>query len=260
MGFNLVRIRATVPAGNRPLEGGGACVEPAGQRFDPERGEALVVAPPAYEGPSSDGDADSDDDPTSDDDPMGELGAGFARDDRRGDAAGASGSGSAVFERVYEEHVTFAWRSLRLLGVAEDLLEDATQDVFVVVSHKLDEFAGRSSLRTWIFSIVQRTAANYRRRHRRKVEPLVPLRAQVEGNEPTPQAHAEALDAVHRIERYAESLDPERRALFVLVLIEDVPAPEAARALGLPLNTVYSRVRALRLGLERALGRGEDAP
>lgn len=161
------------------------------------------------------------------------------------------------FARVYEDHFAFAWRSLRLLGVAEDVLEDATQDVFEVVSRQLAEFSGRSTLRTWIFSIVQRTAANHRRRHRRKVQQLVPLRDAIVASEPSPHAHAEALDAAQRIERYAATLAPDRRALFVLVLLEEVPAPEAARALGLPLNTVYSRIRALRAGLLRALGGGE---
>lgn len=162
------------------------------------------------------------------------------------------------FERVYEEHFTFAWRSLRLLGVADDALEDAAQDVFAVVSRQLSGFAGRSSLSTWIFAIVQHTAANYRRKHRRKVVPLVPLAEGFMGNEPTPQAHAEATEVAQVIERFCAGLSPDRRALFVLALVEELPAPEVSRALGIPINTVYSRVRALRAGIERALGHGEE--
>jgi RNA polymerase sigma-70 factor, ECF subfamily len=164
-----------------------------------------------------------------------------------------------AFERVYEEQFAFAWRSLRLLGVAPDVLEDAAQDVFAVVSRQLCDFGGRASLRTWIFAIVQRTAANYRRRHRRKNKPLVPLGDVVVGHEPTPQAHAEAAEAAGAIERFCEALDPDRRALFVLALLEEVPAPEVARALDLPLNTVYSRVRSLRAGLALVLGRNEES-
>jgi RNA polymerase sigma-70 factor (ECF subfamily) len=78
------------------------------------------------------------------------------------------------------------------------------------------------------------------------------------GHEPTPQAHAEALDAARAIERHCETLDAERRALFVLALIEEVPAAEIARALGVPTNTIYSRVRLLRAGLERALRQSEE--
>lgn len=136
---------------------------------------------------------------------MGEEGDGLART--------SLAEPPPSFERVYADHFAFAWRSLRLLGVAQDVLEDAAQEVFTVVSRQLPEFSGRSSVRTWLFSIVQRTAANYRRRH--------------------------------------------RRALFVLVLLEEVPAPEAARTLGLPLNTLYSRVRSLRAGLRRALSHSE---
>jgi RNA polymerase sigma-70 factor (ECF subfamily) len=162
------------------------------------------------------------------------------------------------FERVYDEHFAFVWRTLRLLGVAEGALEDASQDVFAVVSHKLSTFAGRSSLRTWIFAIAQHTASNHRRSHRRKQQPLVPLSEAFVGHEPTPQAHAEALDAARTIERHCETLDAERRGLFVLALIEEVPATEIARALGVPTNTIYSRVRLLRAGLERALRQSEE--
>lgn len=162
-----------------------------------------------------------------------------------------------AFERVYDEHFAFVWRTLRLLGVAEPALEDAAQDVFATVSHKLSEFAGRSSLRTWVFAIVQRTAANYRRSHRRKQRPLVPLSEALVGHEPTPHAHAEALEAAQAIERFCETLDADRRALFVLALLEEVPAVEIARALEVPTNTIYSRVRLLRAALERALGQDE---
>jgi len=164
---------------------------------------------------------------------------------------------SPGFARVYDEHFAFVWRTLRLLGVAEAALEDAAQDVFATVSNKLAEFAGRSSLRTWVFAIVQRTASNYRRSHRRKQHPLVPLSDALVGSEPTPQAHAEALEAAQAIERFCETLDPERRALFVLALLEEVPAVEIARALDVPTNTIYSRVRLLRAALERALGQNE---
>jgi RNA polymerase sigma-70 factor (ECF subfamily) len=173
-----------------------------------------------------------------------------------GSEAGST-SVTIAFERVYDTHFAFVWRTLRLLGVAEAALEDATQDVFAVVAHKLTEFAGRSSLRTWLFAIVQRTAANYRRSHRRKIRPLVPLSDTFVGSEPTPQAHAEAQEAARAIERFCETLDADRRALFVLALLEEVPASEIAAALGVPTNTIYSRVRLLRSALERALGQND---
>ena len=76
----------------------------------------------------------------------------------------AAGAGLGAFEDVYEEHFEFVWRSVRRLGVPEAALDDAVQDVFVVVHRRGSEFEGRSSVRTWLFGIVVHVARAYRRR------------------------------------------------------------------------------------------------
>jgi RNA polymerase sigma-70 factor (ECF subfamily) len=157
------------------------------------------------------------------------------------------------FDDVYERHFDFVWRSLRLLGVSAEAVEDATQDTFSVVSRQLTRFEERSSLRTWLFAILQRVAANHRRRARRKLHRLEPLTEEIAGREPTPHARAEAAEAIDLVQRFCDTLDVERRAVFVLALLEELPAPEVAQALDIPINTVYSRVRSLREGLRRAL-------
>lgn len=172
-------------------------------------------------------------------------------------AATAPGPNAPDFDRVYEEHFEFVWRSLRFLGVAPELLEDVTQDVFSVVARQLGDFEGRSSLRTWLFAILQRVAANQRRVQIRKLEPLVPLGDALVASEPSPQSQVEAARAVRIVEEHCASLPPEQSALFLLALVEGVPCPEIARELGIPLNTVYSRIRSLRAGLRRVLI-GED--
>jgi RNA polymerase sigma-70 factor, ECF subfamily len=177
--------------------------------------------------------------------------------------ATASVAGSATlaidldFDQVYEEHFEFVWRSLRLLGVAPELLEDVTQDVFSVVARQLDDFEGRASVRTWLFAILQRVAANQRRVQVRKLAPLEPLGDALAADAPSPYSQAEAARAVRIVEAHCASLAPEQCAVFVLALVEGVPAPEIARELGIPLNTVYSRIRNLRAGLRRILA-GED--
>ncbi len=161
------------------------------------------------------------------------------------------------FSRVYSEHFDFAYRSLRLLGVVPGGLEDAVQDVFGIVSRLLAEFEGTASIKTWIFAIVQRVAANHRRSHRRKQSRLVPLLEGYAGSEPSPEAHAEAAQSAALIQAFADALDEGRRTVFVLALIEGVPAREIAGSLGIPLFTVYSRIRSLREALETYLERHE---
>ena len=55
-----------------------------------------------------------------------------------------------TFPEVYEAHAATVLRTLRRLGVRDGDVEDVAQEVFVVVHRKLPEFAGRSSLKTWV--------------------------------------------------------------------------------------------------------------
>jgi RNA polymerase sigma-70 factor (ECF subfamily) len=166
----------------------------------------------------------------------------------------AAGGGDALdFRQVYVQHFQFVWRSLRLLGVPPESLEDATQDTFAVVSRQLADFEGRSSPSTWIFAIAQRVAANHRRTRRRKLLQLRPLDEPLPGNEPAPDAALEAAQAARSIERFVDGLDDTRRALFILALMEGVPATEIAALEQRSVNTVYSRVRLLRVELKAFL-------
>jgi RNA polymerase sigma-70 factor (ECF subfamily) len=162
-----------------------------------------------------------------------------------------------VFDDLYEAQLDFVWRSLLLLGVPSNVVEDAAQEVFSVVARRLDTFEGRSSVRTWLFAILQRVAANQRRTLRRKQRALEPLEEGAACRLPTPQAQLEAAESIDIVQRFCDTLDAERRAVFVLALLEQLPAPEVSLALGIPVNTVYSRVRSLREGLRRMLD-GEE--
>jgi RNA polymerase sigma-70 factor (ECF subfamily) len=157
------------------------------------------------------------------------------------------------FEDIYARHFEFACRSLRLLGVEPDALEDAAQEVFGVVARRLAEFERNASVTTWLFAIVQRVAANHRRSRRRKRECLEPLTEPLTATGGGPDDHAEAARAAQLIQAFAEGLDEERRALLVLGLLERVPARELAVSLDVPVFTVYSRIRSVREALKAFL-------
>jgi RNA polymerase sigma-70 factor (ECF subfamily) len=164
---------------------------------------------------------------------------------------------SLDFDSLYTRHFGFACRSLRILGVEPNALEDAAQDVFAVVSRRLPEFQREASVKTWIFAIVQRIAANRRRTQRRKPEALDGLSESALATHVGPDAHWEAARAAELIQAFAVSLDETRRALLVLGLLERVPARELAGSLGIPLFTVYSRIRSVRESLEAFLAQHE---
>ena len=52
-----------------------------------------------------------------------------------------------------------------------------------------------------------------------------------------------------------ESMDDEKREAFVLVELEEMSMPEVGEALGINVNTAYTRLRAARRQFEEALAR-----
>ena len=84
--------------------------------------------------------------------------------------------GSREVSDLVRAYGPFVFRVLRHQGVPERLLEDLSQEVFIVVLRRLDSFERRSTLRTWIYGICVRVASNHRRRaHVRRERPVSEL-------------------------------------------------------------------------------------
>jgi RNA polymerase sigma-70 factor (ECF subfamily) len=158
----------------------------------------------------------------------------------------------ANFDDVYTQHVGFVWRSLRGMGVPDEAVEDAVQEVFVVVHRRLGDFDGRHSIRTWLFAIAYRVACEQRRRLRR-MRGQEPLEIQLRDSAPTPHESAERSEQLRVVAGLLDGLDDEKRAVIVLADIEGMSAPEIAEATGVALNTVYTRLRRARLQLNKML-------
>ena len=164
------------------------------------------------------------------------------------------------FERVYRDHFAFVWRTLLRLGVREAGLDDAAQEVFLVVHRRLADFDGRVALRSWLFGIAYRTALAHRRSVRKT--DAEPLPADLGGSGCTPHDQVVASEAVQFLDAFLETLGDAQRSVFILVELEQMSVPEIATALGVKLNTVYSRLRLARAAFRRAVERRhqEDAP
>ena len=153
------------------------------------------------------------------------------------------------FRMLYERHFAFTWRALRYLGVPEAGLDDAAQELWVVVHRRYGEFEGRADVKTWLFSIAVNIERNVRRVERRR-GPLVPLPAELRASGGDPSLAHEEREAWALVRDFVSTLDEVRRALFAGMLVEGLSAAETAEITGLPIETVYNRVRALRRSFE----------
>jgi RNA polymerase sigma-70 factor (ECF subfamily) len=160
---------------------------------------------------------------------------------------------NAEFTALFEAHLAYVWTTLRRLGVHERDLEDVAHETFLKVYAELDRFDRSRPAKPWLFAFALRKASDYRKLARHKT-------ALFGDDEPGGSA-SPGVDAMAQREREAlvhealETLDMEKRAVLVLADLDEQPMPEIAAALGIPLNTGYSRLRVARQELAAAIRR-----
>lgn len=165
----------------------------------------------------------------------------------------AAESSAPSFDGVYRAHFGFVWRVLKGMGVPESAVEDAAQEVFVVVMRRLPELGPDAAVKSWLCSIALRVASNARRTRRRKrQEPIV---HEPPSAGPSPQEHAESRRALEQVLAVLDTLDEPLRVVLVLAQFEQMTAPEISALIGVKVNTVSSRLRRARkafaAGMER---------
>jgi RNA polymerase sigma-70 factor (ECF subfamily) len=160
------------------------------------------------------------------------------------------------FDALYREHFAFVWRILRRLGVPPAQLEDAAQEVFLVVHRHMDRW-DPDMPRSWLFGIARRVASDTRRGRDRADRKLRALALVGDRSSADPSGRVDAADFVARV---LAQMDEEKRMAFVLIDIEGMSAVEAADALGANVNTIYSRLRAARMQFHEARERGPSGP
>jgi RNA polymerase sigma-70 factor (ECF subfamily) len=129
---------------------------------------------------------------------------------------------------------------------------DLAQEVFLVVHRQLATFEGRSSLRTWICGIALRVASDYRAkayRRRERATAELPDLAVLTG----PDSELQRQQAWRLVNELLESLDEDRRQVFVLYEIEQLGMREVASIVGCPLTTAYSRLHSARQAVQTEL-------
>ena len=156
------------------------------------------------------------------------------------------------FPSIYRSEFSYVWKTLRRLGAPLQDLEDLVHDLFVVVHRHLAEYDPARPLRPWLFGIAVRVVADFRRSPRSAREVLGEYAEPVDGA-PTPHEHMEGTEARAMLMKALDGLDLDRRAVFVMHELDELPVPEIAIALAIPLNTAYSRLRLARADVAAAI-------
>ncbi len=161
------------------------------------------------------------------------------------------------FETFFRQEASYVHRTLLRLGVATRDAEDGVQDVFIAVHRRWEERDRALASRPWLFTFAFHHASNYRRLRRHRREPLSAdgsLAVEpIAGNDP--ERALEEAQARFVVLRALDVLPMEQRGVLVACDIDGFSGPEVAEQLGIPLGTVYSRLRTARPAFAREVRR-----
>ena len=135
---------------------------------------------------------------------------------------------------------------VRMVG-KEDAI-DVTQQAFLQVFRKINQFAGRSQIATWVYRVSVNEALQHLRKSKRS-------KIQILEQEPMDRSPSCQESIEHRdlLEQALELLVPELKAAFLLREMEGLAYSDIAVALDIPEGTVGSRLNRARRELKQQL-------
>jgi RNA polymerase sigma-70 factor, ECF subfamily len=159
------------------------------------------------------------------------------------------------FEELCARYFDFVWKCARAFGAKSDEIDDVVQDVFLVVQRRHGDLREEGLARSWIYSITRRVVSSQRRRRRQRDSRTGPEIDSLRSTERSPLAVAEHNLEVRVLSTLLEGLEERKREVFVLSEILEMSGREIAEMIGVPMNTVYSRLRAAREEFDAAAQR-----
>jgi RNA polymerase sigma-70 factor, ECF subfamily len=156
----------------------------------------------------------------------------------------------SAFEGLVERHRGVVVRvAARIVGA--DAAEDVAQDAFLRAFHRLAQYRGSASFRTWLLQITQNAALNTLAWSRRRPADPVDEAPEARDTDPArqPVTELERRERQQRLELKLAALRPEYRSLVVLRDLEGLSYGEIAEVLEMPIGSVKGRLHRARAEL-----------
>ena len=145
-------------------------------------------------------------------------------------------------DALYAEHAPFLTRVLiRLVGDGPHV-DDLLQETFLVAHRKRESFDGRAAVRTWLYAIAARLAMRHRRGAGRFLRAVGLFAEEPAAISSHPDDDLEKARAAQLVRSTLDRLPFKQREVFVLYELEELDGTEIADLLGIPINTVWTRL------------------
>jgi RNA polymerase sigma-70 factor (ECF subfamily) len=166
-------------------------------------------------------------------------------------ANGELGPLGDLYDRYHEDVRQFVRRACS----RDEDVDDIVHDAFLTASRAAGSYDGRPCARPFLVGVAAQVVRQRRRRWARFRSVLEAFFSTPDPAPPrTPEDHAESAETAARLERALARLTDEKRLVLLLFEREGLSGEEVARALEIPLGTVWTRLYHARADMRRALG------
>jgi RNA polymerase sigma-70 factor (ECF subfamily) len=147
----------------------------------------------------------------------------------------------AALQSLYARHSTRVYRFLLRLVRNPSTAEDLMSDVFFDVWQQASRFEARSTALTWMLSIARfKALSGLRRKSPASLDEG--MTEAVEDEADTPEVTALKTSKAAAMRRCLTALSPEQAAVIDLVYYHECSVDEVSEILGIPANTVKTRM------------------
>lgn len=172
------------------------------------------------------------------------------------------GGDVSSFEALMRRHNERLFRATRAILKNDAEAEDAMQEAYLSAYRHLSDFRGTARFSTWLLRIAVNEAL-HRRKRARPHEPLDEndsMSEDVMGNGPrSPETITVDRELARAVEAAIDALPEPFRVVFVLRAVQQLSAAEVAEALGIPEETVKTRLHRARMRIQAMLTNRTDA-
>lgn len=161
------------------------------------------------------------------------------------------------FETTFRERYPLVCRLVRGFGVPAPLVEDAAQEVFIVLYRRREEF-GAHFPASLLYGVARRVSANHRRKEQRRRDATeLPEERRLRAVDSDAEERLELRSRATVVRDALDRMGDEKRCAFVMVEVEGMSVKDFAAEFGLNVNTAHARLRAARREIERAVARAK---
>jgi RNA polymerase sigma-70 factor (ECF subfamily) len=138
--------------------------------------------------------------------------------------------------------------------------DDITHETFLTLAKIAPRYDGRTSARPFLLGIAAQLVRRRKRGIGRWAQALTSFAETFTTRVRTPEEAAATTEEMGRFDDALARLTEEKRLAFLLVEREGLSGEEVARALGIPVNTVWTRLHHARSELRKALASAPPEP